>query len=210
MCKLRLNLLIASLFIVPQLCLAQWTPIAATQSSTRIVTDQSGKQIQNSTSEGAYYRSASGSEITVTQLSNPDGTLVSKTAKLMDNDGLGIYTLDYGKKIAYHTGTMNQRRVFSVHSGPYSKALGQEQMDGLDCVILPILENGKLIGKAWKSVKYDLTVKMDFTIDAPGYKTHVITELHNVRVNAKVSSDLLQVPADFKVANAAPTALPGS
>lgn len=204
MTKLGLNLLIAGIFVVPQLCIAQWVPVTATESTTRIVTDPGGKQIQDTSSTGSYYRSDSGSEITVTQQSNPDGSFASKTAKLIDNDGLAIFTLDYNKKIAYRTGTLNQHRAFTNHSGSYPNALGHEQIAGLDCVILPILENGKMIGKAWKSPKNDLILKMDYTVDFSGYKTHITKELRDVSVNASIPSDMFQVPANFKEADATP------
>lgn len=204
MTGLRLKLMIAGIFIVPQLCVAQWVTVTATETNSRTVTDSSGKVVQDTTSTGSYYRSNSGSEITVTQQSSPDGMIASKTAKLIDNHGLAIYTLDYTRKIAYRTGTLNRHRVFSAAIGANAKPMGHQQVAGVDCVVLPILENGKTIGEACKSAKYDLLLKSDYTLDFPGYKTHITKELSNVKVNANVPSTMFQVPANFKQSDAMP------
>lgn len=177
----------------------QWTTVSAQKTTSKKITSPSGAVLQNTSTTGNYYRSRSGSVATITVQSSPDGELQLKTGKLLDNSGLILYTIDYNNKIAYRDAELDQPRQVESAASIESHAIRTTTLDGLKCVVLPITENGKQVGSVWKSPKYDLVLKMDFSMDISGEVTHVSTELSNIHLNAKVPAQVFQVPVGFAV-----------
>lgn len=200
---IRIGLVLSITGIVGQTAVAQFVPLKATQTTTRTVTDPGGKVLQHNTSMSAYYRSVSGSELRVTQMFRADGSSAGKTGVLYDNEGLGIYRLDFAAKTASETVQLPSSRPVNTWSDIDKESLGHQTMESLDCTIVPVYElvNGqrKVIGKEWVSPKYDLIVRQDTTLVFSGYSTLTMTELSDIQLNASPDPNLFRVPADFAV-----------
>lgn len=198
----RLSLVLIVIAFLAQVGMAQWIPIQATETTTRIVTNSSGKVLQKSVSTSVLYRSAAGSRLTVTQSFGADGVMVAKTGTLYDNVGLAVYKLNYGNKSATEVAQLpKQLQLSDWQNG--QRSLGHATIDSLNCNIIPIKEliNGseEIIGRAWISTKDDLLVKQDYTLNLNGDSTHVIMELSNIQPGTNLPSSLFQVPTGFLV-----------
>lgn len=195
---------VSILMAAPFVASGQWVSVSATKTTRREETAPNGKMLQDTTSTGRYYRSTDGSVATVTTQAGPNGELQFKTGRLLDNNGLAVYSIDYQNKIAYRERVLSQPRQFQDGPAIYAQVHDHATVDGISCVVLPILENGKPIGKVWKSPKYDLVVKMDFTLDNSGEKTHVTTQLSSIHLNANIPATIFQLPANFTVMDTPP------
>ena len=198
---IKLTLVVAVLLIVPLAASGQWVSVSAIKTTWRKETAPNGKLLQDTTSTGHYYRSTDGSVATVTTQTGSNGELQFKTGKLLDNSALAVYTIDYRNKIAYRESVLRQPRQFQDDPSIYAQVHEHGTVDRIPCVVLPILENGKPIGKVWKSPKYDLVLKMDFTVNNSGERTHITTQLSKVHLNAKISEAVFQLPTNFTVMN---------
>ena len=154
--SMRLFMVICFVSIAPMTVFGQWTAVSAQKITTRRVISPTGTVLQDTTTTGNYYRSSSGSVATTTLQTSPDGEVQYKAGRLLDNVGLAVYTIDYQNKIAYRNTQLSHPREFQDDPATYSQDHQHSVIDGLKCVVLPIMENGKQVGSVWKSAKYDL------------------------------------------------------
>lgn len=192
----RKRLSVLSIFLVPALSMhAQWRSVHAVETTTETITKDGNVRTNRTTSE--YFRSASGSELTITILKSPDGLTVNKTAKLYDAEGPTEYSLDYGAKTAYVIAHMPAPKPLETNRGERYPELQRGTYEGIDCILVPAMLEGKQrMGTVWVDDKDDLELKTDITF--PG-GPHRITELSDITFDYKADPGIFRIPADFRV-----------
>ncbi len=177
----------------------QWPPVHAYKTVSDIVTKEDGK-VFKSLSISDYYRSQSGSELTVTAPTSANEVITAKTGELYDSDSRSVYGLDYSKRTAERLHTLPSAKQFSTHTSIEEKnVLGHETIAGIECVMLPMTMYGRQMGTVWLDAKDDLIVKMVSTIQFVGdkAKTYRVVELSNVDLNYKPDPLLFHIPSNF-------------
>jgi hypothetical protein len=203
---------VVGLFV--QTAVAQWTSVQAAKKISRVVTDPNGKVIVDTMNTSTFYRSRSGSELTVTVSYRADGGIAARTAILYDNEGMAIYSLDYVRKIAYQTARLPSPRVLYTWPDIEKTSLGHATVASLDCTIIPVKEavggnmsQLKQIGRACVAPQYDLIVRKEQTITTSGGDTtHTTEELSDIRLGTELDPNLFRVPPEFSTAQAASAA----
>lgn len=164
------------------------------KTTTVVITANDGSVHTNKTTS-EYFRSTSGSELTVTVAGTPDGMLMKKIATLYDADEPAQYSLNYGTKTAYLIARLPMAKPLRTNRGERHPELKHATYDGLVCVLLPITSNGKRIGTAWVDDRDDLEVKSE--LRTPGAVT--TTELSNITFDSKFNPGMLQIPSGFRI-----------
>ena len=189
------RLAILSLALTTALCAhAQWRSVHAAKTTVKTITKPDG-QVSTTTTTSDYYRSTSGSELTLTTMSTPSGMFVKKYAELYDADSPAQYDIDYQTKTAYLIVRMQAPRPFMTDRTATYPGLKHSAYQGLDCVLIPVMMNGKRIGTYWVDDKDDLIVKKDVALT---YQ-HTVMTLSNITFGAKYNPSLFHVPAGFTV-----------
>lgn len=182
---------------------AQWKSVHANLTKITSITPVGGLT-QTNTTTSEYFRSTSGSELTVTVTRTPDGSFVRKFATLYDADEPAQYSVDYGTKTAYLMARMSTSKPFITGRSERHPELKHANYEGIDCVLVPVMSEGKRIGTYWVDDKDDLVVKKDITL--PG--SHTVTELSDISIGSKVDPRMFRIPADFAIDTARDKALP--
>jgi hypothetical protein len=200
-----LLVVIAFLALFPCCVFGQWIPVSANETSTEDVIGPDGQVTSHRVVKQRYYRSSSGS-ILVQDIAN-DGTNAAMTAFLLDySNTLRSYVINYQGLRAID----NQRPLRKLPA-PWTRAdihndkiLGEEVVEGIPCVILPIYAHygfrgpPVLIGKAWVAPDYNhLIVKEDSTDPQPGgISVHLVRELHDISAGIEPDPALFATDAE--------------
>lgn len=198
------RLSILPVFLLTAFCAqAQWRSVHAVKTTTVKTTSEDGT-VHTSTTTSQYYRSTSGSELTVTVTSTPDGMLAKKIATLYDANEPAQYSLDYGTKTAYLIAHFPAAKPFRTNRRERHPELQQAAFDGVDCDLLPIMLDGKRIGTVWIDDKDDLELKRE--IELPGAVT--TTELSDITFDPKNAPGTFSIPAGFRIDTSRMRAIP--
>lgn len=173
---------------------AQWTTVHATETRTETITTPAG-QTQTNVTTSEYFRSSNGSVLTVSTVRAPNGMFLQKVGQLYDAEAPAQYNLDYKTKTAELIVRMDQPRPFIANRSQSNPGLQHAKYEGLDCVLVPVMLNGRRIGTYWIDDKDDLVVKKDVTL--PG--SHVITKFSNITIGEKYSQSMFRVPSGFVI-----------
>ena len=165
------------------LCQAQVTPVIAKQRIVQDVLDSRGNVVSHRETLGVYLRNSAGSTVTKSY-SSAEGKTAFRSGELEDYSRHKLYALNYEKHEAVEQA--------DLPDGPHPEyvantktALGEDTVNGLPCLIHSIfmIADGKkqLIGKAYDSAEYGLTIKEDAIIEPPGGpRTHRVEELYDI------------------------------
>lgn len=173
---------------------AQWRGVHATMTTTETITGRNG-QVRTDTTTSEYYRSTSGSELTITVMRTPDGQAVRKFAELYDAEEPAQYDLNYNTKTAYLMVRMRVPRPLITDRSAQHPELQHAKYQGFDCVLVPVMLSDRRIGTYWVDDKDDLIVKKDITL--PG--SHTVTALSNIDLGWKNDPNLFRIPAGFAI-----------
>lgn len=181
------------LLILPTLAQAQWRSVHAVETTTETVTKDG--TVRSITTRGEYFRSTSGSELTIEVVRKPDGTL-EKTADLYDAEAPAQYRLNYQAKTASLVARMSAPRPMMTDRSERHPNLQHASWQGLDCVLVPAMLDGKTrMGAVWVDDQDDLIVRKD--IQFPG--NHMVMELSDITMDYQYDPSLFRVPADFRI-----------
>lgn len=192
---MKAGLIFISLMLVPGISAkAQWKAVHGNLTTTETITKADGI-VRTTTTSGEYFRSSSGSELTVISTMSADGIVASKHAELYDADSPALYTLDYGKKVAYLVARMPARKPFETNRGARYPSLQHGTIGGFDCLLVPIMLEGQRIGTVWIDDKDDLEIQREITL--PG--SHKVTRLSDVTLGNQADAGMFRVPPNFTV-----------
>jgi hypothetical protein len=184
---------------------AQWTTVHATETRTEKIAAPGG-QVQTNTMTYEYFRSNDGSVLMVTDVRAPNGMFLEKSGQLYNAETPAEYNLNYKTRTADLIVRMEQPRPFVTGRSESNPNLQHAKYEGLDCVLVPVMLNGKRIGTYWVDDKDDLVVEKD--IELPG--SHTITKLSNITFGAKYPASMFRVPSGFVINAAGARAVPSS
>lgn len=142
-----------------------------------------GKVIASHIRDGIYYRASDGSIFNQFKTLDGNPTVGQQAwAPLRDSNGVN-YQLDYVQHRAYYVAPRPQ---FTPPSRTNAQKT-QSSVEGIPCTIQPVyLVSGgsqTLIGHACLSEKYELSLKMEFTMPLKvGQSVHEVTELYNIQL----------------------------
>lgn len=173
---------------------AQWRSVRATMTTTETITMRDG-HVRTDTTTSEYYRSTSGSELTVTILRAPGDQMVRKLAELYDAEEPAQYSLDYSTKTAYLIVRMPIPKPLITDRGAEHPELQHGTYLGFYCVLVPVMLDGKRIGTYWVDDKDDLILKKDITL--PG--SHTVTTLSDITLDGKYDPSLFRIPSGFTI-----------
>jgi hypothetical protein len=170
------------------------TPIMATITNTTYVVGENGQATVVHQETGTFARAGDGRELRV--MFDPK-TNEPKTAILRANGE------DVSMGYASKRYTVSNGGPLAPHEIPFVPKPGIESqtINGVYAVAIPNYDAnnpGKVIGKAWFSPDYKLTVRSESEMTTPnGKKIRVIMEMNNIRIGTEPDQSQFVVPQDF-------------
>jgi hypothetical protein len=162
---------------------AQSTPFTAKQRIVQDEIDSSGKIIRHRETLGAYFRNSAGSTVSQTY-SRLNGKSQLESGRLFDYDRRTFYAVDYQRHTLTKLGELPDHPPREHVLSP-SDGLGEETINGIQCVIKPIFQvidgHRKEIGRVWTSIEHNIAVRQDAVLEpVAGPRTHQIIELYDI------------------------------
>lgn len=189
--RCALSVLLCSFISLP--AFAQWVPLTAKTHEDRTVSKE-GMPTQHEVVEGTTYRASNGSQLEQTKVFR-DGKLIEDRGVLSNTQTMRTYSIDYSTKVVHEMRVpVNLRKPPT--GGTASK---QDIVNGVKCRILPVVMNGKVLGKAWMSSEYDLQIKSDYTVHAHGYTTHIQGYAYDIQGNQEPNKSAFALDPSFRV-----------
>lgn len=175
----------------------QWLPLTAKTSESRTIRKPDGSQVQM-TVEGVLYRTSNGDQLEHFQI-RQDGKVTEDVASLLDNRKFRVYRVDYLTKTVQEVKKLDGPRVPDAGIAESNQKLHQETVDGIQCSVFPVVLKGKTVGTMWKSNKYDIPIKSEYTVENSGSMMHVQSRTYDIRTQNEPDKAVFAVDPSFKV-----------
>ena len=191
--------IIALLILLPGMLAAQWMPYVAKHRLIQTVTKDDGSKEVDRQEEGIAGRSSSGSEIrTLAPIPAGNGVFQgSGTATFRDASTGTIYEIKNGPKTY---SVMDQIptpwRPINPQDTP-STVVDRQVINGIACVALPVQGKGLVKGAMWRSMAYDMIVKLEMVVKLGTATTSFVEELYDIEIGKEPDSSLLRVPQAY-------------
>ncbi len=189
----------ALLILSPGLLAAQWMPFVAKHRLIQTVTRDGGSNNVDRHEEGIAVRSSNGSEMrTLAPVATGNGVSQgSGTAKFQDASTGNVYEINNGSKTY---SVMDQMptpwRPINPQDTP-STVFDRQTINGLACVALPVQGKGLVKGAMWRSMAYDIIVKLEMTVKFGNATTSFIEEIYDIQLGVEPDSNLLRLPQTY-------------
>ena len=175
----------------------QWLPLTAKTAESRTIRKPDGSQV-HMTVEGVLYRASNGDQLEHFQI-RQNGRVTEDVASLLDNRKFRVYRIDYVTKTVQEVKKFDGPRVPDAGIAESNRKLRQETVDGIDCSVLPVVLNGKTVGTMWKSNKYDIPIKSEYTVENSGSVMHVQSRTYDIRGRREPDKAAFVIDPSFKV-----------
>ena len=177
--------------------LGQWLPLTAKTAELRTIRKPNGPQVHITVS-GVLYRASTGDQLEHFQI-RQDGRITEDVASLLDNHTFRVYRIDYLTKTVQEVKKFDGPRVPDPGIAESNQKLRQETVDGMQCSVLPVVLNGKTVGTMWKSNKYDLPIKSEYSVENSGSVMQVQSRTYDIRAQHEPEKAVFVIDPSFKV-----------
>ena len=189
----------APLVVFSCLLSAQWMPFVAKHRLTQTVTHDDGSTQIDKQEEGIAVRSSQGSEMrTLRPVAAANGVAQGGgTAKFQDASTGNVYEISSAMKTYWVMDHVATPWVPATPRDTPSTVTDRRTVNGIACVALPVQGKGLVRGAMWRSMEYDMIVKLEMVVKLGTSTTSYVEEIYDIQLGIEPDKSLLRLPRGY-------------